>query len=47
MEEAEVEGASRMAPVEVAEKVEVELDVEDNKIHPLNLRPSTALTYVT
>ena len=44
MEEAEVEGASRMAPVEVAEKVKVELDVEYKTIQPLHLRPSTEMT---
>ena len=44
---AEAESASREAPVDVAEKVEVELDVEYNTIHPLHLRPSAALTYVT
>ena len=46
-EEAEVEGDSRVALVEVAEKVDVDLNVDDKTIHPLYLRPSTALTYVT
>ena len=36
-----------MALVEVAEKVDVDLNVDDKTIHPLYLRPSTALTYVT
>ena len=36
-----------MAPVEVDKKVEVDVDMEGKTIHPLHLRPSTALTYVT
>ena len=36
-----------MGLVEVAEKVEVELDLEDKTIQPLHLRPSTEFTYAT
>ena len=45
--EVEVEGSSCAAPVEVVEKVEVDLYMEDKTIHLLHLRPSTALKYMT